>query len=128
MPCDRVYRERDRQRDEAKREQNRLRREAAEREQARLEAEIAAREAALKELEKQLAAGKVTLIRDFKTGQVKIVNFDRTACAQAGWHDSCVLAAIAKRGTFIAKAKLEEKLKEVGSTSKKVIEAHDHEH
>lgn len=85
------------------------------------------RERALAELQKQIQQGKIVLEKA-PNGQVRIRNWGETVTAKSGWHESCVLAAIASRGSWLAKQKLEALLKPLGVTMKEVIAAHGHEH
>lgn len=63
------------------------------------------REEALKELQKKIAQGELKLKKDAR-GNVTIEKFDQTRASQAGWHESCVLASIARSGDWLIKAKL----------------------
>lgn len=91
-----------------------------------LEQQKREREAALAELQKQIAQGKIVLE---KVGsQVRVRNWGGTATAKSGWHESCALAAILRRGNWVAKQKLNAVLGKLGISSAQVIGAHDHEH
>lgn len=85
------------------------------------------REAALAELQKQIMQGKI-ILEKAPNGQVRIRNWGETVTAQKGWHESCVLAALASRGSWLVKQKLEAMLKPLGVKPKDLIAAHGHEH
>lgn len=92
-----------------------------------LEAQRQAREDAIKVIEKQIAQGKLQLKKD-ASGKITIEGFAQSMAARTGLQESCVLARIARAGNWVARQKLEEKLKELGTTAKAVIESHGHSH
>jgi hypothetical protein len=63
-------------------------------------------ESGLKQLEADIATGRVVVTMDIKTGRVKVVNWSATNAAKAGWCEGCALAAIAETGNYLAQAKL----------------------
>jgi hypothetical protein len=83
------------------------------------------REKALAELEKQIGLGRILLVRDLQGG-VHVVGWEMTSAARTGMHESCAMAHVATKGSWLAKAKLTEKLKAVGSSLTAVIAAHKH--
>jgi tRNA A37 methylthiotransferase MiaB len=87
------------------------------------EAQRKEREAALKELQKQIAQGKLKLKKD-AAGKVTIEKFEETRASQAGWHESCVLASIAKSGDWLIKAKLAA----LGINPQQLVAAHAASH
>lgn len=92
-----------------------------------LQQEIEARERAFADLQKKIVQGKL-ILEKAPNGSVRIRNWGQTEAAKSGWHESCVLAATARRGTWAAKQRLAAMLKPLGVTAEQVIAAHDHEH
>mgnify|MGYP001577865663 CR=1 FL=1 len=63
--------------------------------------------AALKDLEKDLVAGKLKVSRNAK-GELTIEKWRESRAAKAGWCDGCAMAAIANQGSWMAKRILKE--------------------
>jgi hypothetical protein len=63
-------------------------------------------EDALKQLEQDIASGKVIVSLNVKTGNVQISNWGEHIAAKAGWCEGCALAKLGETGSYVVKQKL----------------------
>jgi hypothetical protein len=64
------------------------------------------RDEAVKKLEEDIAAGRVTVMKNF-AGEVSISNWTAQAAAQAGWCEGCALVHLSTKSTnWVVKSKL----------------------
>lgn len=64
------------------------------------------RDEAIKKLELDIAAGRVTVVKNY-AGEVSVIGWVAQAAAQAGWCEGCALAYLSTKSTsWVVKSKL----------------------
>ena len=65
------------------------------------------RDEAIRKLEQDIAAGRVTVVKNFR-GEVSVSNWTAQAAATAGWCEGCALVALSASTNWVVKSKLSQ--------------------